>query len=446
MLINAGGGPPPSGGSYTSLAIYNDKPVPAKSAGRATGVDSTGAYWVGGDFDGGELKFVNVILASNQDLFVAKISAVHVPVFDLKLTLVGMSDNAQITDMEVDASDNVWIYGYLWGTMTFAGHTLATPTYRNVFTIILSPNGTVLLATISSSNNHVIPGKLCIIGTSAVVTGSYVGTMTLAGISLSSTSYSDGFVIKLTNAGVGTNSVVTSGTGSRQTMIFDIDIDSSTGDLYAVGRFTNSSKFGTTTLTATGANFFVAKLSSSLAWQSAVTVPFTSGTSTYSELAAVKVSGGIIYAIGTFKRGALNIGSSTIITGGGDVFVVTLTNALVFLSANQGFTSDGKGVDLAANSAGDVWATGILIGTNCNFSGTVVSSANYNLFLAKVSSATVFSSFTSSAASSGSLTPSGLAIGANNAVVLTGIMIGGVNLGGLTETGTNCVFTAVYVP
>lgn len=43
-----------------------------------------------------------------------------------------------------------------------------------------------------------------------------------------------------------------------------------------------------------------------------------------------------------------------------------------------------KEFGLAVDSTGTVWNTGVIQGPNCNFSGTIINSANYNSYLCGV--------------------------------------------------------------
>lgn len=440
-----------SGSGWDSAKIWNGSPAPTWSTGKTVAVDSNNDYWVAGIFNNGKLKFgTTTITATGADISVAKLSSTGSPLVALKFENSNLNVPI-VTCSAIDSSNNVWIYGSYQGTLTFGSNVLTSTGHDSVYLLKLSSTGTVILSLSSISNNHVAPGKLAIDSSDNVyIVGSYTGPMSIGSLSLPSATYNDVFTIKLTSSGVPTISRVSSGSGSHYSISWGITLDVS-GNVYIAGRYNGIASFGTTTLPAASiGNVFIAKLNSALLWQTAVSGVQSGGSTPFAEAFDIKLdNSNNLFITGRFitgSGGTLMLGSKSLSSISYDVFIAQLSLSLVFSSANQGFTSDGKGVALTRDNTGSIWNTGVVKGINSNFSGTIVSSNNYNYYLSKISSGSVFTSFTSGASSSGASIPASIAIGSNNKIAMTGDAVGSVSFGNnKVNPGSQSLYTSVYI-
>lgn len=441
--------------SWTSANTYNGSPAPGWSYGRAICADSSGNYWIGGNFFNGKLKFGSVATldsAGKHSVFVAKFSSSNVPLFAVMFPGVASSDLPDVTGIACDSTGAVWVQGYYQGGVNIGGVVLSSPSRNSLYLVKLSSAGTILLRKNSVNASNVIPKRIRVDSSDNVFSvGAYISNMSIDGVAVPTSTYNEVFVYKLNSSGVVQNKVASSGTSSHFVVGNDLTLDSS-GNIYVVGTLNNSTKFGSTTLSGgTYGNLFVAKLNSSMSWSTAVTVAFTgtpAATANSTGNGIALDNSGNLYITGRFQTGSggfLTFGSNALSTVPFDVYVAQLNTSLVFGSGNQAFTGDGVGNALARDANGDVWATGVLKGPSCNFSGTIVNSANYNYYLAKINSSCVFSGLTSGAASSGSSVPNDIAVDSSNRLTMTGYAVGSVVFGSNSVSGaSNKVFAAMY--
>jgi hypothetical protein len=295
----------------------------------------------------------------------------------------------------------------------------------------------VLNAVISTNSHNVIVGKPTI-GASdeLIIPGGFEGTAALAGASLSGGA-KDGYVIRLSAAFAGISASKTTGSGAHNTILWAIKRNAADGSFEAVGQFLINVNAGSNLNSAT-MSLLVAKLDSSLNFVSASAPSFAGGPVTLTSWARgldVVICGGSGYVTGDFHTDsgvALTVGSSSLVSvpsTSSDVVVAQFslsTQAPVW--GNQLYASQGKGTSLACSAGGLVWVSGNIY-ISGNFSGVVLTSTNYNYFLASISASGVFASASSAGTSAGTSSMKDIDIGADGVIALTGEAKSTVNYG-----------------
>ena len=439
----AGGG---SGTGWTSAKTWNGNSVPTWSHGVTVAVDGSGNYWPGGNFQAGDLKFATTTLTVTQmDSYAAKISSANAALFATKFNCAGFTDECYVTGSGVDSSGNIWFYVNYKGNMTIGTVNLYSPSSFSIAWAKLSSAGVVLLVG-TSAGGTMVSRKMLIVGSKVYIVGSYTGAPSVGGTTLPTASSNEGFVIELSLSGVATNVAVTSAS-TGYTIIESLTIIS--GDIYPVGRYSNTAKFGSTTLSNGGlGNGFIAKLGSTFVWQAAFTGSFSGGSGAFAEFLDVE-SDALSNIVVTCKfqtgsGGTFNLGSKSVSSLSYDALNIIVNPSLTVICVNQAFSSGGKGVALAKDNTGAIWNTGVVQG-NANFSGTLVNSPNRNTYLAKVSTSCAFSNVAYSTSSTGESIPSDMAISSTNKIVIVGDLVGTVSFASNSASSVRTALsTAVY--
>jgi len=136
----------------------------------------------------------------------------------------------------------------------------------------------------------------------------------------------------------------------------------SSGNVYVIGKYSGSFTIGSTTLTSAGSNdVFVAKYDTSGTAQWARSI---GGTSSDTGRSIATDSAGNVYVTGIYY-GSVTIGSTTLNSlYSYDTFVVKYdTSGTVQWAKSIGGTNSDYGYGIAADSAGNVYVTGIYSGT-----------------------------------------------------------------------------------
>lgn len=166
------------------------------------------------------------------------------------------------------------------------------------------------------------------------------------------------------------------------------------GDAYITGLFSTFGKpttFGKTTLTGTkGENVFVAKISSTGAWQWAVQAGSPTGGLQHNDFGTgISVDAAEnSYVCGAFKH-TIDFGDASLVSAGGsDIFVAKYNSSGEFQWAIR---AGGKARDIAnavsVDASGNSYVTGGFEGTADFEDTTLVSKGNDDIFIAKYNSA-----------------------------------------------------------
>ncbi|MFD2718942.1 T9SS type A sorting domain-containing protein [Hymenobacter monticola] len=282
--------------------------------------------------------------------------------------------------MTTDAAGNVFVAGYFFGTVSFGAITLTSQGYFDMFIAKWSPAARAFVwAKQVRGTTYVQPDRLVSSGGSLYVAGRFYYTATFDNTSLTAAgtngANADVFVAKLLDGG-GTASwawAVRAG-GSGNDIATGLAVNGP--NVYATGSFAGTAAFGATALTSAGdTDGFVAKLldagtAASFGW----VLSIGSTGSDFSN--ALAVSGTALYLAGGFS-GAVGFGSTVLTSTNFDMFVAKLTDAGSAASFNWALAVGGASSlvnpsDLAVGG-GNVYVTGRFQG-QCTFGTAQLSS------------------------------------------------------------------------
>ncbi len=212
------------------------------------------------------------------------------------------------------------------------------------------------------------------------VAGSFMGASSFGSFTLTSSGYSDIFVIKLDSGGNILWAVKAGGTGDDSGS--DVDLDSS-GNVYLTGYYSGEASFGATALTSAGStDVFAAKLNASGEFLWAVGAG--SAESEYGHSLAVDNAANV-YVTGSFMDLA-DFGSTRLYSNGlEDVFCAKLDSDGTYLWA---INAGGEGVDdgraLDVDSSSNVYLTGLFEGTAAFGGFNLTSGGGTDVYAAKL--------------------------------------------------------------
>jgi hypothetical protein len=299
----------------------------------ATATDASGSLYVAGSFSGTVRVGTTTLRSAGQsDIFVAKWSPAT-GTFSWAQR-AGGSDDDDVGGLAVNGS-NVYVTGYYYSSpMIVGGVSLSRygGTGPDVFVAKFTDQGSfgqVAWAQRAGGTNVDFAEGIAVSGTSVYVVGSVASTTAAFGSTSLTGSGADVFVAKLTDAGNTGSFVWAQRTGGASGDAARAVVASGTS-VYVVGGFDSPSiRFGSTTLTGTGADefafkAFVAKLtdagaSASFTWAKRCGNPGPASAWT------VAVSGAAVYVGGTFNQTSTTFGATTLTNAGpantNDVFI-----------------------------------------------------------------------------------------------------------------------------
>jgi hypothetical protein len=273
----------------------------------------------------------------------------------------------------------------------------------------------------------------------AYITGYFLETATFGFTSLVSSGSYDIFIAKLTSSGYWEWAIKAGGSDSD--IGNGIAVDSS-GNAYITGYFSETATFGSTSLVSSGNyDIFVAKLSSSGSWQ--WTVKAGGSDSDIGNGIAVDSSGNA-YVTGSFLETATFGSTSLVSSGGTDIFIVKLSSSgswqWVIRVGNSGYDYVNA---IAVDSSGNTYVSGDFTGTTTFGSTSLVSSGNYDIFIAKLSSSGSWQ-WAVKAGGSGIDRGVGIAVDSSGNAYITGHFLENATFGStnLTNSGGNDIFIA----
>lgn len=353
---------------------------PDADQGQSLVVDAAGNIYVTGLFEGtADFGSTTLTAKGSQDIFVTKLDR-----SGTFLWAVGMGGQNRESPpgIAVDSAGQVTIAGQFEGQVAFGSTTLTSKGQYDIFVARLSSAGAFLWATSAGGADSEGAAAVAVDGQGNIhIAGGFSGTTTLGSTTLTSKGQTDSFVAKLTSSGAFT--WATSAGGSMHESPTDIAVDAA-GNVYITGNYLGSPAFGSTTLSPMGLlDIFVAKLSSSGAFAWAVSAGGSSSDSSYS----INLDGaGNIYIGGTIE-GRPSFGSTTLMASNADVFVAKLSGAGAFLWAvKAGGSWDDRSYSTATDSAGNTTITGYFY-RRFTFGGTTLqanTTASCDVFVAKM--------------------------------------------------------------
>jgi len=350
-------------------------------AGWDVAVDANGNAYITGWFSG-TATFGSTTLTGQGglDVFVAKLSTSGAWQWAKS---AGGTSGGYGTDVAVDANGNAYITGYFMGTATFGNTTLTSQGNRDVFVAKLSTSGAWQWAT-SAGGTDLDEGCGVAVDPSGntYITGTFYDAATFGTTNLTSQGSYDVFVAKLTTNGAWQWAVSAGGTDFEEGR--DVAVDGN-GNVYIFGTFYDWALFGSTNLTSYGGyDVFVAKLTTNGGWQWARSAGGTGGDDGGG--AAVDGNGNV-YIIGYFHLTATFGSTTLTSQGGYDVFVAKLSTSGAWQWAKRvGGTEDDQGLGVKIDGNGNVYITGYFMGTATFGSTNLTSQGNDDVFIAKLSS------------------------------------------------------------
>ncbi len=222
--------------------------------------DGSGNIAVTGTFQGSTTFGATTLTsAGGSDAFVARYDALGNPVWARSAGGAGSESGSGVA---IDKSGNVVVTGYFGGTATFGGTTLTSAGAYDVFVARYNAAGTVLWARSAGGPIDDDTGNAVAVDGSGnvVVTGSFGGTATFGGTTLTSAGTADVFVAGYNSAG--TLTWAHSGGGAGDEFGSGVAIDASK-HVIVTGSFQDGAVFGSTTPpNAGGYDVFVARVNS----------------------------------------------------------------------------------------------------------------------------------------------------------------------------------------
>ncbi len=351
--------------------------------GRSICVDPNGNIYITGSFNGTAL-FGSTMLSSLgfYDVVVAKLNNDGVWQWAVQGGGTYFEDIGY--GICVDANGNVYVTGYFGQTAVFGTITLVSIGICDVFVAKLNNNGVWQWAVQSSviATGGAFGDSIFLdTNENLYITGYFSGIALFGTIVLTSSGIFESYVAKLNKNGVWQWAVQSTGGGSSLTMSLSLYLDSN-GNLYITGMFYGTVIFGTTTLTSSESDIFVGKLTQNGVWQWAV----QGGGTGFDSGSSIQVDAdGNAYVIGMFQETAW-FGSITLTSSGdNDVFVAKLNANGYWQWARQaGGINIDAGRGLCLDSEENIYVTGFFSDTAVFGTITLVSSGDYDVFVAKL--------------------------------------------------------------
>jgi hypothetical protein len=220
-----------------------------------------------------------------------------------------------------------------------------------------------------------------------------------------------------------------------------IAVDSS-GNAYITGYFLETATFGFTSLVSSGSSdIFIAKLTSSGYWEWAIKA---GGSDSDIGNGIAVDSKGNAYVTGYFSETATFGSTSLVSSGNYDIFVAKLSSSGSWQwTVKAGGSDSDIGNGIAVDSSGNTYVSGDFTGTTTFDSTSLVSSGNYDIFIAKLSSSGSWQ-WAVKAGGSGIDRGVGIAVDSSGNAYITGHFLKNATFGSinLTNSGGNDIFIA----
>ncbi len=290
---SANGGSQPGLGASTA---YHGKPTVLDGGGN---IYITGGFIQNLNF-GGTMTLTG---STPESFFLAKYAPSGALIW--ANTATTNSNNTRGAAVTIDTAGHIVVVGTTTAdTLTFGSYTITRPqsslsgSYMG-FIVKYSPTGTVLMASIVSSNTRPFAVDNDLDG-NLYIAGSYFNAPTLGTFTLPNATLGDVFIAKYNPAGI--VQWVTTGGSAGYDLLTDMVVNNN-GEAFILGKYNGTMTIGGNTLPNSGLNMFLAKISSSgsLQWISSPT-PSTSMVVAPNHLASDPI--GNLYVSGHFYDGA----------------------------------------------------------------------------------------------------------------------------------------------
>lgn len=325
------------------------------------------------DFGGGELAS-----AGASDIVVAKLTSEGAFVWAKRF---GDNQEEVAYDVAIDASDNVFLTGYVFGSLDFGLGKVKGLGAKNVFVAKLDADGEPMWARLYGGGADQSGRSIAVDAEGNVaLTGSMKGKMSFGNTSLQAYGKSKVFIALLDEAGDSIWALATGSSGAAHGAAVSIDLE---GNVIATGDFEGGVNFGGGLLwQGAGADVFVAKFNQ--AGQHVFSKGFGDQ---YVQLAhgLSTDSLGNIYLTGEFA-GGINVGSGALVSAGSsDVFIAKFApNGGPLWSHGYGGVSMELGQDIAADAWGNSVTVGSLDSSMTVGATTLTSAGLRDIFVVKL--------------------------------------------------------------
>ncbi len=275
-------------------------------------------------------------------------------------------------------------------------------------------------------------------GGTIYVSGMLLGDTTFGSVNLNSGTDQVPFVAKLDSQGNWQWASAASIPGSGWSSSFDVSVDSN-GNAFVTGYFQDAIAFGSSTLsTSGGADIFVAKISSSGAWQWATSAGGAGDDEIAVGIAATSTGDAIV--VGQTNDSS-NFGSNSISTAGGiDAFVakISASGSWAWATVGGGQGSDFAN-DVSLDSSDNVFVIGMFQGgtTGAQFGSTqVAATGSMDVFISRLTSTGSWDWTKTAGSGNGGLSGFAIAHGSGSSYV-AGYFSGTGNWGSFQKTSTS---------
>jgi hypothetical protein len=323
------------------------------------------------DYGGGTLG-----TRGGNDIFVAKYSSTGGYSWAKTVGGTGADLGAAVA---TDGSGNVFVTGYMSGSVDFGGGALVSAGSLDAFLVKYSATGAHMWSKrCGSIGSDIGTGVDVDSAGNVVVVGTFQGSINLGGGSLTSVGGQDLFVAKFSPTGQHLWSKGFGGTGNDDVRGVAVD---GAGDVFVTGDFFNTINFGGSALTSAGfADIFLAKLSGA------------SGSHLWSKRFGNRYETDMGYGVAVDGAGNVAVTGffgEDVDFGGGvlnaqlyDIFVAKYNSAGTHLSSRRygdppGLFDHQYGTAIAMSSGGAMYVTGSFMGTlDFGAGGRMTSTAN----------------------------------------------------------------------
>ncbi len=343
-------------------------------------------------------------------------------------------------DIAVDPSGNSYVTGNFHGSAVFGTTSLTSYGGWDIFVAKLDADGEWQWAVGAGGILQDEGFGIAVDNEgNSYITGVFYDVAWFGNITLTSVGGLDVFVAKLDTNG-NWEWVVRAG-GWVGEAGYGIAVDSS-GNSYVTGHFMFTATFGNTTLTSQGsADVFVAKLDTNGVWEWAVSGGGSAPDYVYD--IAVDSDGNTILT-GDFE-GSATFGTDTITSlGDADVFIAKLDRDGNWCWARSGGSpSIERGYDVAVDSGGNAYITGVFLISMTFGTTTLSSQGEWDVYVVKIDGNGHWQ-WVVSGGSSGSEGAWGITVDTNGDPFISGVFDGSVTFGESTiiSQGTRDVFVA----
>lgn len=402
-------------------------------------LDQSGSTYVAGFFQGTTAFGTLTLTAKGSvDAFVGKINSSG---RWSQVQSYGGTESSHGRAIAIDSSENMYLTGYLSGSLAFGSLTLTSKGDWDMFVAKFDKTGATSQAISAggkSSDTENSYGIATDKNGASYIVGSFQGEATFGSTTLTAIKDSqDMFVAKIDKDGKWLWAKQAGSEGTDRG--YGVFVDSS-GNAYVTGYFEQSATFGSTTLTSKGSrDGFVARLDNTGSWLWVKQLGSSSSDYGYSVAAD---SSGNTYLTGSFYS-STNFGTTTLSSkGNNDIFVAQLDSKGNWVWVVQaGGSNTDTGRSIALDSSGNAYITGDIAGA-VTF-GTLTLSANSgrrgrgDLFVAKLDNKGNWLWAKHTGSSSYSDVGTGIAVDGKGNAYLTGYFAGSVDFGSTKLSSTD---------